>query len=214
MPEQITTTVYRLHEVSASAKDAARRWYRQDAPCDDWHEFVFDDFTRICELIGVELNSHAVRLYGGGTRQVPRIWFSGFSSQGDGACFEGRYCYAKSSTKAIRAHAPRDGELHRIADMLAAIQRLNFYQLGAGITHRGRYYHEYSMTIDVERSGPVETAMAGGAEEVVVEALRDLARWLYRQLEAEYEYQTADEQVDAAIIANDYSFTDDGARFP
>jgi len=70
------------------------------------------------------------------------------------------------------------------------------------------------MTIDVERSGPVESAMTDGAEEVVVEALRDLARWLYRQLEAEYAYQTADEQVDAAIIANDYSFTDDGVRFP
>ncbi|KFD27640.1 MULTISPECIES: hypothetical protein [Sphingobium] len=214
MPELVTTNVYRLQELSATAKDAARRWYRQDAPCDDWHEFVFDDFARICELIGVELSSHAVRLYGGGTRQAPRIWFSGFSSQGDGACFEGRYRYARSSVKAIRAHAPRDGELHRIADTLAAIQRLNFYQLGAGITHRGRYYHEYSMTIDVERSGPVESAMTDGAEEVVVEALRDLARWLYRQLEAEYAYQTADEQVDAAIIANDYSFTDDGVRFP
>ncbi|EKU72584.1 hypothetical protein [Sphingobium yanoikuyae] len=214
MPELITTTVYRLQELSATAKDAARSWYRQDAPCDEWHEFVFDDFARICELIGVELGSHAVRLYGGGTRQAPRIWFSGFSSQGDGACFEGRYRFARASVKAIRAHAPRDGELHRIADTLAAIQRLNFYQLEAGITHRGRYYHEYSMTIDVERSGPVESAMTDGAEEVVVEALRDLARWLYRQLEAEYAYQTADEQVDAAIIANDYSFTDDGVRFP
>lgn len=214
MPELVSTTIYRLEELSAAAKDAARSWYRQGAPFEDWYEFVYDDFTRICDLIGVDLGSYPVRLYGDGTRQAPRIWFSGFSSQGDGACFEGHYRYARSSPKAIRAHAPRDAELHRIADMLAATQRSNFYQLEASVQQRGRYYHEYSMTIDVERSGPAERAIAGGAEEVVTEALRDLARWLYRQLEAEYEYQTSDEQVDAAIIANDYSFTDDGLRFP
>jgi hypothetical protein len=214
MPELVSTTVYRLNELSASAKDAARNWYRQVAPGDDWHEFVYDDFTRICDLIGVDLGSYPVRLYGGGSRQAPRIWFSGFASQGDGACFEGRYRYARSSSKMIRAHAPRDAELHRIADTLATVQRSNFYQLEARVEHRGRYYHEYSMTIDVERSAPVESAIAGGADEVVTEALRDLARWLYRQLEAEYAYQTADEQVDAAILANDYSFTDDGLRFP
>lgn len=214
MPELVSTTVYRLEELSAAAKDAARNWYRQGAPFEDWYEFVYDDFIQICDLIGVDLGSYQVRLYGGGTRQAPRIWFSGFSSQGDGACFEGRYQYARSSTKSIRAHAPRDAELHRIADTLAAVQRSNFYQLEARVEHRGRYYHEYSMTIDVERSAPVESAMTDGAEEVVAEALRDLARWLYRQLEAEYAYQTADEQVDAAIIANGYSFTDDGLRFP
>ena len=44
-------------------------------------------------------------------------------------------------------------------------------------------------------------------------ALRDLARWLYRQLEREYEYQTSDAVVDEAIIANGYTFTNSGRRF-
>ena len=51
------------------------------------------------------------------------------------------------------------------------------------------------------------------AEDIVVEALRDLAHWLYRQLEQEYEFQSSDEMVDEAIIANDYTFTEDGRRF-
>lgn len=46
-----------------------------------------------------------------------------------------------------------------------------------------------------------------------MEALRDLARWLYRQLEREYDYLTSDEAVDEAIVANEYSFTVDGKRF-
>lgn len=91
--------------------------------------FVFDDFERIGKILGVRFATRIVPLYGGGTRQKPRIWFSGFWSQGDGACFEGEYEYAKAAPKHIRAYAPKDAELHRIADALQSIQRLNFYQL-------------------------------------------------------------------------------------
>ena len=64
-----------------------------------------------------------------------------------------------------------------------------------------------------ERESPTGQDMTHGAESIVTEALRDLARWLYRQLEQEYEYQTADETVDEAIAANAYTFTDVGRRF-
>jgi hypothetical protein len=112
-----------------------------------------------------------------------------------------------------RAHAPQDTELHAIADALQDAQRRNFYQLHADITHRGRYYHEYCMEISVDRESPTSQGMTGGGEDVVITALRDLARWLYRQLEREYEYQTSDAVVDEAIIANDYTFTETGRRF-
>ena len=58
----------------------------------DWFEFVYDDFERICAIIGVDLKTVPVRaLTAAASRQKPCIWFSGFWSQGDGACFEGRY---------------------------------------------------------------------------------------------------------------------------
>jgi hypothetical protein len=116
-------------------------------------------------------------------------------------------------TQKIRDHAPKDGELHRIADALQAIQRRNFYQLHATVTHRDRYYHEYCMAISVERDSPAYQDMTADAEEAVIEALRDLARWLYRQLEQDYEGQTSDESVDEAIAANEYTFTESGHRF-
>ncbi|RWH46689.1 MAG: antitoxin of toxin-antitoxin stability system [Mesorhizobium sp.] len=210
MPEII---VNRLDELPESAKETARAWYREGAFDHDWFEFVYDDFERICEILGVELKTRVVRLMGGGTRQKRCIWFSGFWSQGDGACFEGRYVYAKGAPARIREHAPKDGELHRIADALQAIQRRNFFQLHAAISHRDRYYHEYTMAIAVERDSPVYQDMTADAEEAVTEALRDLARWLYRQLEREYEYLTSDAVVDEAIIANAYTFTASGRRF-
>ncbi len=40
-----------------------------------------------------------------------------------------------------------------------------------------------------------------------------MARWLYRQLEREYDDLTSDEAVDEAIAANGYTFTADGKRF-
>jgi len=55
--------------------------------------------------------------------------------------------------------------------------------------------------------------MTPDAEDIVTEALRDLARWLYRQLEREYEYLTSDEAVDESLRANDYTFTEAGRRF-
>ena len=213
MPEIIETTVYPLGELSDSAREKARAWYRQSGPGDDWSEFVYEDFERICEILGVCLKTIPVRLYGGGTRQKSCIWLSGFWSQGDGACFEGRLSYAKAASRRIRDHAPKDEELHRIADALQAVQRRNFYQLRTQIVHRDRYYHEYCMAISVERDSPIYQDMTPDAEETVIETLRDLARWLYRQLEREYEYQTSDEMIDEAIAANGYTFTETGCRF-
>src|SRR5579859_2995314 len=213
MPQIVETTVYYLEELSDGAKNQARAWYREIAFDEDWYEPVYEDFERICTILGVRLKTSTVRLFGGGTRQKPRMWFSGFSSQGDGACFEAHYSHEKGALKNIQAHAPQDAELHRIASALQAIQRRNFYQLHAETVHRGHYYHEYCMAISVERDSPTYQDMTADAEDGVTEALRDLARWLYRQLELEYEYQTSDEVVDEAIQANDYSFTESGRRF-
>ena len=47
----------------------------------------------------------------------------------------------------------------------------------------------------------------------MTEALRDLARWLYRQLEVEYDHLTSDEAIEEGIIVNEYTFTEGGRRF-
>ena len=89
----VETPVYDFTELRVAAKDKARTWFRETID-HDWWDSVYDDFERICPILGVTLATTPVRLMGGGTRQKPCIWFSGFWSQGDGACFEGRYAYA------------------------------------------------------------------------------------------------------------------------
>lgn len=90
MPEIIETTVYRLDELSDTAKDKARAWYREGGFDYEWYDAVYEDFQRIAEILGIDFRIRAVRLMGGGTRRDPCIWFRGFWSQGDGACWEGR----------------------------------------------------------------------------------------------------------------------------
>ena len=188
MPQIIETTVYEFHELSDDAKEQARAWFREGVGDWDWHDSVYDDFEEICRIIGVELTTRPVPLMGGGTRRKPCIYFSGFCSQGDGACFDGTYTYVNGAARRIRDYAPNDAELHAIADRLFEIQRPNFFQLRADTRHRGHYYHAYCMEISAWRDSPTRQDMTGEAEDTVTESLRDLARWLYRQLEREWDY--------------------------
>ncbi len=69
------------------------------------------------------------------------------------------------------------------------------------------------MSIDVSRDSPTWQPPTEDAEESVTDALRDLACWLYRQLETEYDQLTSDEAIEEGIIVNEYTFTEGGRWF-
>ena len=46
----------------------------------------------------------------------------------------------------------------------------------------------------------------------LIETARDYMRWIYKQLEKEYDYQNSDECVDENILANEYTFEINGTR--
>lgn len=150
-------------------------------PDEWWSETVVEDFVRLCAVLGVETDEK-------------RVYWTGFWSQGDGACFVGTYRYAKGALKEMRAYAPEDEKLHAIAQALQDVQRRNFYSLSATTTHRDRYCHEHSVRVDV--ASALDDGYRGVStddEEAVADALRDLMRWLYRALETEYRYASARE---------------------
>ncbi len=214
----IAKTVYQFSELSDHAKERARDWYRQGNLDYDWYDSVYEDAATIADILGIRLdkkaknNPHALAL--------PAIFFSGFSSQGDGACFAGQWSFKADCAKAIRAHAPQDQQLHEIADALSGIEYAGGFF--ADIKHRGRYYHEHSMEIGVQFEDGVyqETLGEDGielpldkftdGETVIIESMREFARWIYRSLEREYEYLNSDETVDENIEANGYEFDEDG----
>src|SRR3954466_15035963 len=118
MPRTATTTqtLYKFGELSEDAKEKARQWYREADDGDNfWSESVIEDAATIADLMGIDLRQRPVKLMNGGTRYEPAIYWSGFWTQGSGACFEGTYTYKKGSAKAVRDYAPKDEALHAIA---------------------------------------------------------------------------------------------------
>ena len=200
----VETKVYTFDELSDKAKEKAREWYRENDDFSFYAECIIDDAKTIGALMGIDID---------------KIYFSGFYSQGDGACFEGSYSYKKGSLKAVKSYAPLDIELHKIAGALAKLQKQHFYRLSASVKHRGHYYHEQCTEIDVLRNceymfstsdSYVRGSDSDGAALVIL--LRDFMQWIYRQLEKEYEYLNSNEVVDENIIANEYEFTEEGER--
>jgi hypothetical protein len=209
MPTTIEIQVFTFDELSDAAKERAREWWRAaENEHSSFAECVLEDAAECAKIIGIDLCQRPVKLMGGGTRYKPTIYYSGFYSQGDGACFEGTYSYAKGAAKAIRAHAPQDATLHGIADDLQELQRKAFYKLEALVKHRGHYQHEHSTDIEVFQDG---NDASEAQTEGVQEALRDFMRWIYRRLESEYAWAMSDEHVDESIRANEYQFKADGS---
>lgn len=214
MPETMTVTIYRFDELSPEAKERARDWWRS---CDDGsdYEYLYEDFAKVAKILGVSFDSRPVKLMGGATRYEASIYWSGFWSQGDGLCFEGRYSYARKAHRNIREYCPKDIALHNIADGLFALQKANGYRIEARSKHEGRYYHKYSARIDVtdRLTGNEFEGDAGmKIDEQVTELLRDFMDWMYRMLEEDHNFRMSDENVDESIRANDYTFTADGKR--
>jgi hypothetical protein len=59
--------------------------------------FVIATFETICGLVDVQLAQRSVMLLNGKVRDEPRMYWTGFWSQGDGACFDGAYCYRNAA---------------------------------------------------------------------------------------------------------------------
>jgi hypothetical protein len=190
----VEVKLYTIDELSDTAQAKAIEHFR-DGQADDtyWHEFVFDDAKEIGALMGITIKD---------------IYFSGFYSQGDGACFEGDYQYKLNSVKLLTEHAPEDTELHRIVKALYELQKRSFYKLTANIKHSGHYYHKYCTNIIVEtyEGDPGNIKI----EEELTELLRDFMDWIYKQLRTEYEYINEDAQIKETIKINDYQYLENG----
>ena len=206
----IEKTVYKFNELSETAKEKAIENYRESN--DDFSfqsDAIVSDCADIAELFGLDIRQ-TVKKNGKGERiYTPTVYWSGFYSQCDGACFEGNYSYSKKGAlKAVKAYAPRDTELHAIVKILQDIQKRYFYGLRANIAHSGRYYHEHCMNIDVEHIEGLD--IPESVQEDMAECFRDFARWIYKRLETEWEYLNTDGYISEELEAMDCEFYEDG----
>lgn len=194
-----TYSVYTLAELSAEARKRAIEDHRTFLGQEWDGDTVIEDAKLVLAFAGFTID---------------RIYYSGFWSQGDGACFTGSWSAANVDPAAMRANCPVDTVLHDIADRMAAIAaRLPFASFT--VKHSGRHSHEYCTEFEIQlfEDGEIpegREAQADIDEKALIETARDAMRWIYRQLEKDYEWDTAEPQAIESIEANEYEFTEDG----
>lgn len=230
-----TIKLYQFDELSDDAKEKARDWYRQASRDDSfWSEIAIDDAATVLKACGFDVYQRPVKLMGGGTRYKPAIYFSGFWAQGNGACFEASWSPADimpheqfcaeypavwTGANGIEHRSESNAELQRIHAESARLAALDpTHMISWRCRHTGHYNHENSVSFDYgdERSAGDDGGqenMPADIENEHVENARDAMRWIYRQLEREYEWINSDEQVDESIRADEYEFTADGERY-
>lgn len=197
--QTIQINLFKFNELSEKAKKKAIESNHDINVSYQWWDSVLGDAENIAKILGLsDMN----------------VFFSGFYSQGDGASFSAAFQYENGMTSKIKDYAPADTELHRIAKSIFSAHKKGFYKLSGKISCEGRYCHEYAMRIDIishETHGyDFDFSVA---EDELLESYRDLARWIYRQLQEEYEYRTGGEAIADALEDMDYDFTADGARY-
>lgn len=191
-----TITLYNFDELDESTQERALEKLYNINTDHEWWDCEYESFKTIGKLMGINIDN---------------IYFSGFSSQGDGACFEGSYQFNKSGLKELLSIGIDDDELHTIARDLQALQRKSFYRLSATIKHRGHYYHELCTDIDVIDDNATNGYPSNEVEEQVKTGLRSLMQWMYSQLNKQYDYLTSEEAIKETIEANEYTFNETGS---
>ena len=159
----------------------------------EWWGYVTENFTERMQSVGIS---------------VKQILFSGFWSQGDGACFEGSISDWGKYLSSIGYDSP-------------ILHDLGQYNWTLSWTHNGRYYHENSIEfhdgvlIEDEFNPHDEDDLRHDVwktyidqynfsiiYEEMLQNIRGHMKVLYRELEEEYNSLISDEAVCESIIAN------------
>ena len=215
------TKVYSFAELSPEAQQramehvsaAASECFGENLSCE------YDHFADTAKLLGWDIRTRIVRLKNGTMRTEPAIYYSGFWSQGDGACCEGTWRATDCRAKELKKEFPQDAELHRIADEFAGVAAL-YPDASFSVKHCGRYYHsgctefDFDSGCDQEVDEGSERDRAFHARYGVADDLKTTARrfmdWIYSRLEAEYEYQTGEEAAREACESAGEVFNENG----
>jgi hypothetical protein len=214
---KVTSTVYHFDELPTErAKEKARDWFRE---CEQNNfDPEFEWYETAAKLLGITFADKTFQTVGGKTGYESDIRYSGFSSQGDGASFVGKYEFAPGCAEAIREEFPKGTVLHTIADDLTVLFVARKLQGKSGITARvtqndHHYVHANTMRLDDVVAGENEDEeISADEEETILEAMRDFANWIYAGIEADWNWMLEDEQVDEGMRANEYEFDEDGHR--
>lgn len=206
--DDMEKTEFTFAELSESAKEKAHQeWAQQDIGY-EWWDSTYDHWKDKLSDLGIEVDD---------------IYFSGFCSQGDGACFTGRV----RANEFIRAHATKENGLevkyHALIEACDDSWCGNF-----SLRHSGHYYHSNSVdasdmedcryapstgffsAMDDDMFADIVNGLLDEFETFAMETCREYMDEIYNDLEEEYEYLTSMESFEELAEINEWLFNEDG----
>ena len=206
MPRIIETTVHMFKELSEDIQKQVIEDNRyRETKYNDWYECTLMRFKEVLETIGFyEVD----------------ISFSGFSSQGDGASFTGKYSYEKGFLSKIKKEYPQWNTLHRICEEILEENKRQLYKIYFELYRLNhRYSHEKTVDItDYECNSafdwdkPDDNGFSD-SEDKMLSLSRQLMELIYSALEKEYNHLTSDEYIKWLLEGSDNEYTEDGELF-
>ncbi len=202
--KEVKIKLFKFSELCDKAKEKARQWWRE---MENDTEFAFGDVTE---------DALEILKYMGFTDA--KIWWSGFCSQGDGACFQGRWSAMNVKPGKAKEHASIDEEIHRIASIIEEVAAKH-PESSVNLTHVGHYYHYNTIDFedhegfDLPETEERDAEVDEEAEAGLKEASQDMMKWIYRKLEEQNDWYYGDEHIDEDMEEQEYMFRADGRNF-
>jgi hypothetical protein len=207
-------------ELSDEAKAKAREWWidlERETWSSDRASDLYEDFDACMRPLGIRINQKRVTHKRGTHTWETTEWgiqWSGFWSQGDGLVIEGTWRAEAVDLDKLLDHA-NDDKLTAICTEMTVL-KLRWPQAQGVITTVTSGPGLGYLSLDIDSGTELADGTPGWFEEhgdgKVLKALIERAcKWMYDQLELNYEHDTSDEAAADAIEANDYDFDEEGA---
>lgn len=200
----IETAVYTINEMNDTQRQAAYERYLQTGDVFFDAESTIEDMSSIGKCFGIDIEN---------------VFYSGFSSQGDGACFAGTYSLNAFWKADLTHYLGAECEYNtQYFDLGRRLQKINetYGDFSVSVVHSGHYYHEMCTRFwfDIEPQYDEDDNEISvdevALEEDVKTELRDFMCMIYKALEIEYDYATSYDCFIENAEINVWEFTEDG----
>lgn len=200
----IETAVYTINELNDKQRQTAYEHYLETGDVFFDAESTIEDSKDIGKCFGIDIED---------------VYYSGFSSQGDGACFAGTYSLNAFWEADLTHYLGAESEYNaQYFDLGRRLQKINetFGDFSVSVVHSGHYYHEMCTRFwfDIEPQYDEDDNEISidevALEEDVKTALRDFMCMIYKNLEIEYDYATSYDCFIENAKCNEWEFAGDG----
>lgn len=189
--KKITIKAYTANELVEKARERVLEEYRDINVNSDWYQPIIEGFNEDMAKYGIFADAR----------------FSGFWSQGDGACFITNTVDTDIMIRKLYElgyDIPEDVLLYS-KDLSVSIQKIcNHYEHENTIA--AFLYNDSEHTVSDHDTNKTKS--------VITKWARDISRGLYEKLKNYYEELTSDEAVIETLVKKEYIFTEKGIIIP